>query len=512
MCIERKDCEYGKKEKTIKIIVIIILIIIVLVVLCKRIRNVLQINMAQNEGSNVQSYNTNQIQDELTELELNNTVNNYETTVIENVVVPHIDTKTGAKYVTYEDFGAYADGVNDDYIPIRNAHIYANKNNYEVRTIEEKQYHIFRENEYMPIIVKTNTNWNNDTFILHDENIQNKQTKNYPIFQIMSYEEPKIIIDNEILKNIKVNTGITKIPQLSGNGKCLCIVYNDSKMQFIRYGGNANSGKKQQDIFRIDNEGDVLNEIQWNFDSISKIVLIPIPDTKLTIKNANFITVLPQNGEEQQSGYYNRNIACYRSNCEIQNINHLLNDGTLIGGPYYGSLKLVQVSDIRINDCKLTAHKYNKVSNYDLIVEYACNIEVNNVKQDNLEDNDRWGITGTNYTKDVIYKNCELNRIDAHSGVHNLTIEDSIVGIRDITVVESGKLNIENVTTLSPSTLVYLRDDYGSTWNGTINIKNCTMAKANNPKIVTFYTNYDNNNQPHNYGYDLYLPNIQLMD
>lgn len=160
--------------------------------------------MAQNEGSNVQSYNTDQIQDKFTELELNNTVNNYETTVIENVVAPHIDTKTGVKYVTYEDFGAYADGVNDDYIPIRNAHIYANKNNYEVRTVEEKQYHIFRENEYMPITVKTNTNWNKDTFILHDENIQNKQTKNYPIFQIMSYEEPKIIIE------IVESTGLTK--------------------------------------------------------------------------------------------------------------------------------------------------------------------------------------------------------------------------------------------------------------------------------------------------------------
>lgn len=133
---------------------------------------------------------------------------------------------------------------------------------------------------------------------------------------------------------------------------------------------------------------------------------------------------------------------------------------------------------------------------------------MNNVRQDELEDEYRWGITGTNYTKDIIYKNCELNRIDAHSGVHNLTIEDSIVGIKGITVVGSGKLNINNVTTLSPSTLVYLRDDYGSTWNGTINIKNCNMAKAINPQIVTFYTNYDNNNQLHNYGYDLYLPNI----
>lgn len=72
----------------------------------------------------------------------NNVVNEYSN------IEPHVDTETGVKYVTYEDFGAYADGINDDYIPIRNAHIYANKNDYEVRATEGKQY-LFLEKKSM---------------------------------------------------------------------------------------------------------------------------------------------------------------------------------------------------------------------------------------------------------------------------------------------------------------------------------------------------------------------------
>lgn len=239
-------------------------------------------------------------------------------------------------------------------------------------------------------------------------------------------------------------------------------------------------------------------------------MLIPIPKEQIVVENGIFQTNLPNDPYEQEAGYFNRNIVCNRSNTMIKNIKHTVNNNDYIGGPYFGFIRLSYVADIELIDCELFSHKYKSKSSYDLILEYTVNTNIENVKSNDIEDSSRWGITGTNYTKDIIYKNCELNRIDAHSGVHNLTIEDSIVGIKGITVVGSGKLNINNVTTLSPSTLVYLRDDYGSTWNGTINIKNCNMAKAINPQIVTFYTNYDNNNQLHNYGYDLYLPNITI--
>ena len=380
----------------------------------------------------------------------------------ENINI-HIDPTTGIKYVTYEDFEVYADGKHDDYEAIMKTHIYANDNDLEVRA-QNKEYHIFREDEYIPIPIKTNTNWNNATLVLHDENISAKKTKDYPLFQILSFEKEQTIRERNILDEITINKQTNNIPELSGYGNCVCMIYNDNRKQFIRYGENQNSGNSQQDIFKIDNKGNVLNEIQWDFDYISRIVLIPIPKEELEIKNANFITILPQEGREQERGYYNRNIICYRSNTKIRNINHNLDKEESLGGPYYGFLRVEKCSDVLLENCKLTAHKYKQASNYDLIIEYATDIEMNKVTQENLEDANRWGITGTNYTKDIIYKNCKLNRVDAHSGVHNLTIENSIVGDKGITVVGSGELNIINTTILSKQALINLRSDYEATW------------------------------------------------
>ena len=432
--------------------------------------------------------------------------NNVSSSKDNNNIEPHIDEKTGVKYITYEDFGSDLDETKDCYKKIKEAHEYANLNNYEVRATL-KVYNIYKLNDTEPILIKTNTNWNNAEFIIHDESVKNFKTKDYPIFKIASNEANKIITDQNILKEIKLNRNTNQLKMLAGYGNCICIAYNENKIQYVRY-KYENSGISQRDIFKIDNDGNILNDIQWDFDEITKIMLIPIPKEQIIIENGSFQTNLPSDPYEQETGYFNRNIVCNRSNTVIKNIKHTVNNNDYIGGPYFGFIKLSYVADVNLVNSELFSHKYNSKSSYDLILEHAVNINIENVKSNDIEDNSRWGITGTNYTKDITYKNCELNRIDAHSGVHNLTIENTILGKYGITVVGSGNLNINNVTSLSPSTLVYLRDDYGSTWNGTINIKNCTMSQAVNPQIVTFYTNYDNNNQLHNYGYDLYLPNI----
>lgn len=423
-------------------------------------------------------------------------------------IKPHIDEKTGVKYITYEDFETGSSETEDCYQKIKEAHEYANSNNYEVRATSNV-YNIYKLNDTEPILIKTNTNWNNAKFIIHDENIKDFKAKDYPIFKIASNDANKIITDQNVLKEIKLNRNTNKLKALAGYGDCICIAYNENKIQYIRY-NYENSGISQRDIFKIDNDGNILNDIQWDFDEVTKIMLIPIPKEQIVVGNGIFQTNLPNDPYEQETGYFNRNIICNRSNTIIKNIKHTVNNNDYIGGPYFGFIKLSYVADVNLIDCELFSHKYNSKSSYDLILEYTVNIKVENVKSNDIDDNSRWGITGTNYTKDITYKNCELNRIDAHSGVRNLTIENSTLGKYGITVVGSGILNLNNVTTLSPSTLVYLRDDYGSTWNGTINIKNCNMAKAINPQIVTFYTNFDSNNQPHNYGYDLHLPNITI--
>ena len=74
----------------------------------------------------------------------------------------------------------------------------------------------------------------------------------------------------------------------------MCIAYNEGKKQYIRSGYNSSVGNAQTDFFKIDNDGNVLNEIQWDFGKVTKIMLIPIQEETLTIQNAEFVTVLPK--------------------------------------------------------------------------------------------------------------------------------------------------------------------------------------------------------------------------
>ena len=429
-----------------------------------------------------------------------------------NNYVLHNDEETGVKYVTYEDFDVQGDiigGIEDDYPRIKKAHEVANKYGYEVRATAS-EYHIFKRDDISSVIIQTNTNWNGATFIIHDEDIKELDTRTYSIFQIQSTEKNTSIYDRNILDEIKINKNTTKISELSGYGNCLCIVYNNTKNQFIRSGNNQNSGNSQRDLFKIDNEGNVLDDIQWDFDYVSSITLIPIPEQQLIVQNGNFITNLPKEEYEQETSYFNRNILCKRSNTVLRNINHEANNSEYIGGPYLGFIKISTATDVRLEDSRLYSFKYKAKSSYGLFMENAVDITISNVTSNDINQTNRWGITGTNYTKDVTYKNCVLNRIDAHSGVYNLNIENCEIGSKGITVVGSGNLNITNTISHYKDGLVYLRDDYGSTWDGTINISNCELTNLQTPKIIGFKIIYDNDGKLHDYGYPLYLPNINI--
>lgn len=430
---------------------------------------------------------------------------------VSNITVePHLDEITGIKYVTYEDFGAKSQEGYDDYYVIKATHEYANENNCEVRAEEGKTYHIYRLEETAPIIIQTNTNWNNANIVIHDEYINDNDTRNYAIFQITTGVNDITINDDAILDKIDINQQTRKIEELSGYGNCLCIVYNANKKQYIRSGEDEDSGADQEDLFEIDNEGKVLNDIQWDFDSITSIKLIKIPEKTITIENANFTTILPETDYEQESAYFNRSIECKRSNTIIQNIHHGVNNTERVAGPYYGFIKIFYVADVELKNSTLYAHKYNKKSNYDLIIANAINIVIDNVTSDNIEDDSRWGITGSNYTKDITYRNCVLNRIDAHCGVYNLNIEDCIIGIKGLSLIGAGKLDIKNSTRVGGTTFIQLRSDYGSWWNGTISITDCKFNTSKADSIFSYKVMYNSDGSLHDYGYDKVLPNLNI--
>ena len=60
-------------------------------------------------------------------------------------------------------------------------------------------------------------------------------------------------------------------------------------------------------------------------------------------------------------------------------------------------------------------------------------------------------------------------------GVYNATIRNSTLGHMGINAIGSGTLLIENTKVYGRS-LVNFRQDYGSTWDGELMIKNCVFA------------------------------------
>ena len=123
-----------------------------------------------------------------------------------------------------------------------------------------------------------------------------------------------------------------------------------------------------------------------------------------------------------------------------------------------------------------------------------------------------WGIAGTNYSKNVEYINCALSRYDAHCGVLNGKVVGTTINF--FALVGKGDFLIEDVTWISAAaegndhtnnSLIYLRNDYGSPWNGTITIKD-TVAHGYDGGGKTWLIFHAYRNWY--YGYTCHFPNI----
>ena len=52
--------------------------------------------------------------------------------------------------------------------------------------------------------------------------------------------------------------------------------------------------------------------------------------------------------------------------------------------------------------------------------------------KNNIINEEKWGIMGSNSTKNLFITNSKLNRIDAHRGTRNLYVADTTIGVGNI--------------------------------------------------------------------------------
>lgn len=416
--------------------------------------------------------------------------------------------KTFSDYVTYEDFGAVGDGKTDDLEAVVKAHEYANENGMSVFANETATYYIGGADKTACIM--TDTDWSSARFIIDDTQVENRSAW---VFNIAPSQSGINITDKvSPFKSDAENIGTTL------ENKSLVVLTDSNVKRYIRKGANQNSGSNQTDIIIADENGNISPEapLIWDFDSITAATAYPIDAELLTLKGGRFTTLA--NNAASEYNYYARGILIRRSNTVVDGIYHDIKNEGKTGAPYSAFVSLSHCADVTVKNCTFTGHKkYSTIGSagtsvamgtYDIGAATAINAKFINCNQTNdITDIDYWGIAGTNYCKNLVYDGCALSRFDAHQGVLNATIKNSVLGHHGIKLIGSGTALVENTTVLSDS-FIALRSDYGSTWNGDLIIRNCKFY----PNGISSHIIDAENSEDHDFGYTCYLPQTIEID
>jgi hypothetical protein len=406
--------------------------------------------------------------------------------------------------VRYSDFGAIGDGKTDDIDAIAAAHAFANQQGLPVKADDAATYYISGKDR--TAVIRTNTDFGKAAFIINDTDVRNRNTN---VFLVSSSLQP---FKPEGISSLKRNQ---KKIDISFPGTCLVTVTNSRIVRYIRFGANQNNGSAQTDIFIVDKDGnlDINAPIIWDFDQITDITALPIDETPLTITGGRFTTIA--NKAESKYTYYNRGIAIRRSNVLVTGLEHNVTGEGDNGAPYGGFINIGDCAYVTITNTILTGHKvYQTIGSagvpvamgtYDLSLNRALNVSFINCRQTNdINDSRYWGILGSNYCKNLVYDNCILSRFDAHMGVANATIRNSTLGHQGINAIGCGTFTVENSTIYGRS-LINLRSDYGSTWQGELLIRNCVFVPAGNGTTNASIIGGSYSGQ-HDFGYTSYMP------
>ncbi|SFD62352.1 hypothetical protein SAMN05216167_1063 [Spirosoma endophyticum] len=406
--------------------------------------------------------------------------------------------------VRYRDFGARGDGKADDMDAIAATHAFANRHGLLVKADPEATYYIGGKER--TAFIQTDTDFGTASFLIDDTQVQNRNTS---VFTVSSELKPFKL---ETIPSLQKNQ--QKI-EASLPGPCLITVTNANVKHYIRFGLNQNNGSSQTDIFVVDKTGkvDMNAPIIWDFDQITDISALPIDEKPLTITGGRFTTLA--NKAESNYTYYNRNIAIRRSNVLVEGLQHHIQGEEDHGAPYGGFINIGDCAYVTVKNTMLTGHKtYSTIGaagkpvsmgTYDLSVNRALHVSFINCSQTNdINDRTYWGILGSNFSKNLLYDGCTLSRFDAHQGVANATIRNSTLGHMGINAIGSGVLLVEN-STLRGRSLVNLRPDYGSSWQGEVVIRNCVFVPAGDKFISADLISGSYSGQ-HNFGYTCYMP------
>lgn len=424
--------------------------------------------------------------------------------------------------VYYSEFGAVGDGVTDDFAAIIDAHEYANERGLPVAADAGKTYYIGAHAK--TAYIRTDTDWGDAQFIIDDSKVS-VENRSWNVFEIQSDSDSYRVNlpEGYSLQEGQENIGLTFEKPV------MLRIVNDNKKDYIRYGANQNSGSSRQEVILVDEDGnvDVDTPILWDYTEVTKMTAYSVTDEAITVEGGIFTTIT--NTQTVGTSYYARGIGIKRSNTTVLGVEHYITgepeaeedppaDPTpgKSSAPYNGFYAVSSANNVTVKDCVMTGHaayRWMKPTGwvtqgtYDVKADSSNNVSWIDCTQSNsITDSKYWGVMASNFCKNLKLDGCSFSRFDAHQGVYNTTVKNSVLG-NDFNVIGAGTLYVENVTRLSGSQFVQLRADYGSTWEGDVVIKNCTM-KTSSKTCSILAADWND----HDFGYTCYLPTTVIID
>ena len=434
------------------------------------------------------------------------------TMVIATMAIATTAVASERQYITYSEFGAVGDGITDDFEAIIRAHAAANEAGLPVRADAGAVYYIGASTR--TALIQTDTDWGDARFIIDNSRLAVEDRRSN-VFHVSSPLPPVRITTIETLKRNQEKLDLT-LPHDS-----FIIVTDNTVRHYIRYGPNQDSGQPQTDVFVIDKNGnvDMTAPIIWDFNNISRMTAYPIDPETLTVRGGHFTTIANQ--AESRYTYYARGIGITRSNVVIDGVIHAVTGELDHGAPYNGFIAISNCANVLIKNSQFSgrmtyttigsAGRPVSMGSYDITVNRSTNVTFKNCSQLNdIHDTRLWGIFASNYSKNITLDSVSFSRFDAHKGVANATIKNSVLGHRGMNIIGTGILLIENTRVYGPN-FMYLRDDYGSTWEGEIIIRNSEFIPRSGARADTVLIGGRNTGQ-HDFGYTCFMPRKITID
>ena len=422
--------------------------------------------------------------------------------------------KVNVRSIYYSEFGAKGDGKTDDFNAMCKAHAYANEYGHTVRADNGARYYIGVNTTSLTI--KTDTFFGDAEIILDDRDIdpRNSSERSVPTFVVERDRSKVPVTDMTSLYRGETNVGFAP------GYPALLYVKNSGKKVFIRVGANTDSGEPQQDVILIDKDGNIdpTTPLLFDYDKITEAYLIPISDKPITISGGTFTCI--SNVGPSEYLYYYRGFLIERSNVTFEDFTYRITGEGDTGSPYAFFVRALESHNVLIDNATVDAHKMfalggNGVGmgSYIFEAQYSTYLTWSNITQTNFYGSDGraakgLGPHGTSGCKNMTFDGNLFTSFDAHRGSYNVTIKNS--ELEHISIIGEGRLLIENskIHATHTHTVVGIRKDYGSDFDGEFVFKNVTVEIGDYTYLGLVDVVYAN----HDFGYETSMPHTITVD